>query len=63
MIEDAIFQYSQLGFSYAVSAFLLWRGSQLAEKFGTTLTKIDANLLAHTEATKTALEYLQNRIK
>lgn len=61
MIEDAIFQYSQLGFSYAVSIFLLLKGAALAEKYTKTLTLLEENMKTHAEESRKALEKLLNK--
>jgi len=55
MIEDAIFYYSQLGFSYAVSAFLLWKGYKQDERYLTALTNLENLMNAHTKQKDAAL--------
>jgi len=58
MIEDALFQYSQLGFSYAVSAFLLWKGYKQDEKHILILNKLEETMRKHTEEKDKALALL-----
>jgi len=53
-----IFQYSQLGFSYAVSAFLLWKAYKQDERYLTVLNNLEALMKKHTEEKDTALKLL-----
>jgi len=55
MIEDALFFYSQLGFSYAVSAFLLWKGYKQDEKYLKALVNLENLLETHIKQKDAAL--------
>lgn len=61
MIEELFLKYSDLGFAYLVSLFLLWKGYKQDERYIKALERIETLLRQHTAQKDKALAMLEKR--
>ncbi len=61
MIEDMVMRYAELGFAFAVSGFLLWKGYKQDERYIIALERIETLLRQHTAQKDRALQLLEKR--
>ncbi|MDP2106503.1 MAG: hypothetical protein Q8J76_10965 [Desulfobulbaceae bacterium] len=59
MLEELILKYSDIGFAYAVSLFLLWKGYKQDERFLTVMERLEAKIDLHTRQKDKALALLE----
>ncbi len=63
MIEDILLKYADLGFAYAVSAFLLWKCWKQDKEYLTVLVQLKDLLEKHIEQKDAAIQLLREGAK